>query len=397
MVRRALSVSFGLLVAGLTAISSYLLLLTGAALRKRAEPPRAARRRRRFAILIPARNEEQSIGRLLQSISEIDYPSTDYRVFVVADNCRDGTAARCRAFDVTVHERFNQALIGKGFALGWLFDRINETGETYDAFLVIDADSVVSTNLLTCMNARLEAGAQIIQAYHGVLNKDDGPLTALRHVAVGAINFVRPFGRSALGLSCGLKGNGICFGVSVLEQLGRRWLSLNHDGEMHLVAVRHGFRAEFAPETCVLSEMPSSPAEAWTQNLRWERGRLAVTRRQASRALLAAVRCRTLAPLDAAADIMIPPLSVVFAVSSASLAAAILNRRPALAALSLFCVAGLASHLAAAVWLVGAPRHAYQLLGWSPLYVGSKVYLYIEALLRQFGAPGHPRAPRELG
>jgi 1,2-diacylglycerol 3-beta-glucosyltransferase len=395
MASRVLRLMLGLLVATLTGISGYLLLLSGAAIWGRRAIPPKGRRRNRFAILIPARDEQQMVGRLLQSIREIDYPSTKYKVFVVADNCRDATAEHCRAFDATVYERFEPSLIGKGFALGWLFERIAETDETYDAFVVVDADSVVSSNLLASMDARLEAGDQIIQAYHGVLNKDEAPSTALRHVGMAAINGVRPLGRSALGLSSGLKGNGMCFAAPVLERLGRSWLMLNQDGEMHLVAVRQGLRAHFAPEAKVLSEMPTSAAETWKQNLRWERSRLAVAGREAPRALNAALGRRSLAPLDAAADIMIPPISVVFAMSVASLLAAILNRRIALAALTLAGMAAQVGYLVAALWLVGAPRRAYLALGYSAFYAGWKLYLYTEALLREFSAArGRPTRPR---
>ena len=53
-----------------------------------------ARRQHRYAIVIAARNEEAVIGRLLESIRLQDYPSELLTVFVVADNCTDGTAQR---------------------------------------------------------------------------------------------------------------------------------------------------------------------------------------------------------------------------------------------------------------------------------------------------------------
>ena len=53
-----------------------------------------ARRQHRYAIVIAARNEEAVIGRLLESIRLQDYPSELLTVFVVADNCTDGTRRR---------------------------------------------------------------------------------------------------------------------------------------------------------------------------------------------------------------------------------------------------------------------------------------------------------------
>ena len=56
-----------------------------------------AKRRHRYAIVIAARNEEAVIGRLLESIRLQDYPSELLTVFVVADNCTDGTAQAARS------------------------------------------------------------------------------------------------------------------------------------------------------------------------------------------------------------------------------------------------------------------------------------------------------------
>lgn len=45
----------------------------------------------RYAILISARNEENVIGHLLESIHAQDYPAELIKVFVAADNCTDRT------------------------------------------------------------------------------------------------------------------------------------------------------------------------------------------------------------------------------------------------------------------------------------------------------------------
>ena len=123
------------------------------------------------------------------------------------------------------------------------------------------------------MDARLEHGAQAIQAYYSVLNAADSPVAALRYAALAAVHYLRPLGRAALGLSCGLKGNGMCFSAGVLAQFSWRWFTLAEDVEFHLALVNAGARVEFAPETTVLADMPVTLAQASSQNQRWERGR----------------------------------------------------------------------------------------------------------------------------
>jgi len=58
---------------GLAGVTGYLLFLTGAAVsaRRISSPPDAAQRRR-FALLVPAHDEESTIGRLLASTAALD-------------------------------------------------------------------------------------------------------------------------------------------------------------------------------------------------------------------------------------------------------------------------------------------------------------------------------------
>src|SRR5207302_10119104 len=100
-------------------------------------------------------------------------------------------------------------------------------------------------------------------------------------------------GRAALGLSCGLKGNGMCFSAELLERFSWRWHTLAEDVEFHLALVLDGLRVEFAPETSVLADMPVTLAQARSQNHRWERGRLQLLREQGPRLLVEGFRRRS--------------------------------------------------------------------------------------------------------
>lgn len=73
--------------------------------------------------MICARNEEQVIGNLLDSIAGQDYPKDKLHVFVIADNCTDETAAIARAKGATVYERHDLSKARKGYALEFGFKR----------------------------------------------------------------------------------------------------------------------------------------------------------------------------------------------------------------------------------------------------------------------------------
>jgi len=79
-------------------------------------------------VLVAAHNEAHVIGDVLDSLARQDYPRALYDVFVVADNCTDGTAGVARMHGAAVFERFDTEHVGKGYAIGWLLDRIHASG-----------------------------------------------------------------------------------------------------------------------------------------------------------------------------------------------------------------------------------------------------------------------------
>ena len=424
MLLDALSGGLTLLSGSLLGMTAYLDALTVAAAIRSRRPtrPTDASPRHRFAVLVPAHNEELLIGRLLDNLQQLDYPSDLYEVCVVADNCTDRTAELARAAGATVYERFDPTQRAKGYALRWLLEQLSsdasphsaasrssepspssaasrssdtlpssEPSPRFDAFVVLDADSVVSRNFLRSMDARLASGAQVIQAHYSVLNADEGSVAGLRSAALAAVHYLRPLGRAALGLSCGLKGNGMCFAAEILDRFAWSWFTLAEDVEFHLALVSQGVRVDFAPEATVLADMPLTLDQAASQNDRWERGRLQLLKHYVPRLVFDSLRHRSPLRFDAAVEQLIPPLSIPFALSCVMLVAALAlalaghgGTLPlALAACSLV---GQVAYLLAALALVRAPRSRYVSLGKAPIYIAWKVSLYARALLPTRGS-----------
>jgi len=220
---------------------AYLDLLSVAALCRRSATP-ACEPGSRIAVLIPAHDEEILLPRLLESINAVDYPPDLFRVYVVADNCGDGTADVARGYGAGTFERYDETARAKGYALRWLLERIGESGQRYDAFAVVDADTVVSASFLRVLDAHLQSGDQVVQVYYGVLNQGESWPAMVRWTALALYNGLRPRGRDALGLSAGLRGNGMCFAAPVLDRFGWGAFTLAEDSEFHLQLVAGGVR-----------------------------------------------------------------------------------------------------------------------------------------------------------
>ena len=145
----------------------------------------------RFAIVIPAHNEAMVLGDLLDNLRILKYPKELYDVFVIADNCTDNTADIARAHGAHVFERENKELVGKGYAMDWVFPKIFALDKKYDAFCVFDSDNLVHLDFLAVMNNRLINRIQIKQVQrlrylrHRLL--DHQPPLASRQVQYGPL------------------------------------------------------------------------------------------------------------------------------------------------------------------------------------------------------------------
>lgn len=152
-----------------------------------------ARRQHRYAIVIAARNEEAVIGRLLESIRLQDYPSELLTVFVVADNCTDGTAQAARRGGAVCYERCDPDHRTKGYALEYLFSCIERDYGTdaFEGYFVFDADNLLNRDYVSRMNEAFDAGERIVTSCRASKNFGDNWISASYGCAPYAWNTAR--------------------------------------------------------------------------------------------------------------------------------------------------------------------------------------------------------------
>lgn len=361
----------------------YLCLVTASALlsasRKRKHPARFSPPSARFALLIPAHDEISVIGSLLKSLAELDYPRELYTVCVVADNCTDATAELARSSDLArVYERFNQEQRGKGFALHWLLQQLEQEQQAFDAYVVLDADSVVDPAFLQAMNQGLSQGARALQAHNTVLNVMDSPSTALRWLALSLMNYVRPLGRNGLGSSSTLTGNGMCLSSQLLELYPWQSFGLAEDYQYYLTLVQHGERVLYVPEALVRSEMPLTFAQMRTQDIRWEASQASnPSWKIALQLVRGGLRHHDAKRLEAVAELLTPSLSNLIAGSALTLLASLALWSWLNVLVALLLVGGMIYYISSAFVLLRPPRDIFRALRSAPRFVLWKLWVVL--------------------
>ncbi|HSY24506.1 MAG TPA: glycosyltransferase family 2 protein [Polyangiaceae bacterium] len=344
----------------------------------------------RFDVIVPAHNEELGIEATVKNLLAVDYPPSMRRVVVVADNCSDKTADRARAAGADVMERTDKVRRGKGYALAYAFERsIGERGErAVDAVVVVDADTKVSSNLLRAFDARLRKGAQAAQAEYCVANPDASWRTRLMHIGFTLFHDVRSRARERLGLSAGLRGNGMAFSTAVLKEVPHEAFSIVEDVEYGIRLGLAGHRVHYAGHAKVYGEMVASEEGSRSQRSRWEGGRLALVRQHALPLLREAWRRKSVVLLDLAADLLVPPLTYVvittFGGTAVALAWVALGGGAWWAAAPWLLASGLVLvYVGRGLWLAGVGPRAVVDLAYAPVYMVWKVALAARTSAKQ--------------
>jgi len=357
----------------------YYYALTCLGLARPSNPPPAPPRIR-FALLIPAHNEEKVLPPLLESIALQDYPRELVEVYVVADNCTDGTARVAARAGAIVLER-RSPLRGKGYALQFGLREILNRSDC-DAVCVLDADNLLDPMFLSRINARLLAGAQVVQARVETKNPLDSWVSASYAINFWLSNRLWQLGRARAGLSGLLCGTGMCFRRDVLASTGWPATSLTEDLEYTVILISRGIKVTWAHEAVVFDEKPTRLGPSCRQRLRWLQGKWQVLFSYGPRLFLEALALRSWARADALLFLLQPVVLLAGPVCALSAAlhprtvAAVTSAReqnPLVVILALvpYLLPVLAMYLEGAPWkaYLYLPAYAFFSFTWIPITV----------------------------
>lgn len=389
------AVTVGVAVVGvmgtyLAAVSAAALTAPGLGRRSRTPAP-TGDATRRYAILVPAHNEQAVIEQALRSLAALDYPADQVEVHVVCDNCTDDTAAIVRRCGFTAHERDDREHAGKGPALNWLHDRLVDAETPFDVVVILDADTSVEPSFLRYIDEAFSRGASAAQGFYGVREPEGSTSASLRYAALACRHHLRALGRTRLGGSCGLYGNGMAFDAALMRAV--RWSGhLTEDMEFQNELLLAGHRVVYVPGAAIQAEMPDTLDASTGQNERWERGRIDMATRYVPRLARRALQPRSrtrVADVDGVLDHLVPPLSVLVLANAGAVAAATtlrVTRRGQLdrwnLAVSVASATVVAAHVVAGLFTAGAPQSVYRSLAQAPRMILWKAGLWRRVLTK---------------
>lgn len=371
---------FTVIIAATAASILYLTALSVAAFFFRPDDsPEQQGSRLRFAVIVPAHNESLSIERCLQTIHAAA-TDMDLRILVLADNCSDDTAARAAAAGATVLERNAPDARGKGQALDWLLRQHAVLLADRDVTVIVDADTDVDRLFFQRMaNAFACPKVRVAQGFYGTTNPEDSWRTALMGAALCVFHHLRPAGRTRLGGTAGLRGNGMAFRTRLLLERGWPAHSVIEDWEFTLRLLLDGIRVMYVPDAIVTAEMAATARQARSQRTRWEGGRLGLLTGYGP-GLIRAIPAQGWAVIDALLDLLTPPLGLLVLLLALCAAYAALLHPAVLTGICILAVL-IVFYVCAGLYLRKAPPAFWKALLLAPLYLAWKVPVYLTMIL----------------
>jgi cellulose synthase/poly-beta-1,6-N-acetylglucosamine synthase-like glycosyltransferase len=182
---------------------------------------------------------------------------------------------------------------------------------------VIDADNVVSQNILTEFNSRLVKGEKVIQAYLDTKNPDDTWITWMYAISYWITARFMQLAPAQAGLPCQLGGTGYCIEAGTLRRYGWDVTALTDDLEYTMKLVLNGINPTWAHDAVIYDEKPLTMKSSMRQRLRWMQGHWDVASRYAGPLFKRAWRERSPSAFHAGLYCLAPTRIVLWGVTVA--------------------------------------------------------------------------------
>jgi cellulose synthase/poly-beta-1,6-N-acetylglucosamine synthase-like glycosyltransferase len=229
-----------------------------------------------FSIVVPVKNEENVIGRLLAALSKLNYPVDKKEIVIVEDGSTDKTFGICTKYAKEhagvkiLHRTFSN---GKPSALNLGLEHAK--GEIIAIF---DADNVPDADVLMAACRYFEDPAvAAVQGKTLAINSKENMLTQFisYEEAVWCEAYLR--GKDVLNLFVHLKGSCQFIRRDILAKLdGFSEAVLSEDMEISARLTENNYKIRYASDVVAWQESPSDLTTLFKQRTRWFRGTMEV-------------------------------------------------------------------------------------------------------------------------
>ncbi len=247
------------------------------AYRKHRIEHKTAAKKRKISVIVPARNESGIVGDLFSSIAEQDYDKAYFTVNVVVDSEDDPTVEMAANYGYKVFVVKDQKC--KGDALDGYFKAEDEAAlDAFDAFVIVDADAVLTHNYVSELNNALEYDADIFLSRKHIKNfygdrRDRTVFTDCSALTYAQLDDLGNIYRSDNNMPLNMCGQGMMVRRKVIKELGGwPYRTLTEDYEMRMDCYLKGFTSLYYPYAVICTEEPLGHGENFRRRLRWLTG-----------------------------------------------------------------------------------------------------------------------------
>ena len=224
-------------------------------------------------ILIAARDEAGVMGPTVEALVPHLCEWTDARLWIVADNCTDETAAEAIREGVSVAVR-SGGKSGKGAVLAWWLTTYKSDWKSGEIIIVLDADSRIQNGTLLALKNSFESGADAVQMFVKPLaTTQSGRLAGWSEVLMQLIDDTT---RTRYGWQIPLRGTGMAIKADLLAELAPKLHTLAEDLELDVLFAQKKANVKFLAEAVIFDPKPQRERGVANQRARWFRGQLQV-------------------------------------------------------------------------------------------------------------------------
>ena len=200
-----------------------------------------------FALIIYSHNHKECLQELIEQIKMQDYPLANFKVYVILDDCNDGSE-KLFEYDNFIHVLNIQDVgtLGKNQSISMLLEEIKK--DSYiDAYIFIDGIRKINPDFLTLANASLRKA----DAVTGELNINRDNLDIVDQIKSVhkkyQANFLKQ-ARSLLGLATQVDSGLFIIKKSALEDIdGIKFKDINSELEFSLLLSQAGHKCVYNP------------------------------------------------------------------------------------------------------------------------------------------------------